>query len=196
MKSKLMRAICLVLCAAMMSLTFAACGSSSGSDANSEYRVGDYPARTIEVVSQFGSGGGTDIYIRSRAVDAGKLLGQSVVHLSAKGGCGEVEQQVEYQVIAIANESVVFSLLDKHLYITGNAVVLASITLAWYVDHHSLGYTCRDVDLHHFLTFLDTCTATVLTLVLDDLALAVTGGTYALLLHHAEDALCGVGDDT
>ena len=36
----------------------------------------------------------------------------------------------------------------------------------------------------------------MLTLVLDHLTFSVTGGTDTLLLHHAEDALCGVGDDT
>jgi len=49
-----------------------------------------YPERTIEAVSQFGSGGGTDIYIRSIAVDAGKLLGQQIIHVSSKGGGGMV----------------------------------------------------------------------------------------------------------
>ncbi len=49
-----------------------------------------YPERTIEAVSQFGSGGGTDIYIRAIAVDAGKLLGQQIIHVSSKGGGGMV----------------------------------------------------------------------------------------------------------
>ena len=49
-----------------------------------------YPERTIEAGSQFGSGGGTDIYIRSIAVDAGKLLGQQIIHVSSKGGGGMV----------------------------------------------------------------------------------------------------------
>ena len=91
MKTKLYRTISLILCVAMLSFSFAGCGERSSEFAsNSEYSVGDYPARTIEVVSQFGSGGGTDIYIRSIAVDAGKLLGQSVVHISSKGGGGVV----------------------------------------------------------------------------------------------------------
>ena len=88
MRSKLIRMLSLFLCVAMIGAAFTGCG---GSEASSSGGAADkYPERTIEVVSQFGSGGGTDIYIRSIAVDAGKLLGQSVVHISAKGGGGVV----------------------------------------------------------------------------------------------------------
>ena len=74
--------------------------------------------------------------------------------------------------------------------------MLASISFARHVDNHSLCHTGRDVDLNDFFTFLNTCTATVLTLVLDHLSLTVTCRTDTLLLHHTEDALGGVGDDT
>ncbi len=89
MRSKLFHALSLILCVAMFAMALAGCGGSSGGD-KAEDPAGGYPERTIEVVSQFGSGGGTDIYIRSIAVDASKLLGQQVVHISAKGGGGVV----------------------------------------------------------------------------------------------------------
>ena len=73
---------------------------------------------------------------------------------------------------------------------------MTSVALARYVDHHTLGHASGDVDFHHFLAFGDTGAAAVLTFVLDHLALAVTCGTNALSLHHAKDALGGVGDDT
>ena len=70
-----------------------------------------------------------------------------------------------------------------------DALVLACVTLAGHVDHHSFSYTGRNLDFHHFLAFLYACAAAVLTLVLDDGALTATGGTNALCLHHAENAL-------
>ena len=92
MRSKLFRVLSLILCLVMVTMSIAGCGGSSGgsSEGKSDSAADKYPERTIEVVSQFGSGGGTDIYIRSIAVDAAKLLGQQVVHISAKGGGGVV----------------------------------------------------------------------------------------------------------
>ena len=43
------------------------------------------------------------------AFDGGNL------NLTAQSCCGEVEQQVVYQIVAITNEDVVVFLLDKHL---------------------------------------------------------------------------------
>ena len=74
--------------------------------------------------------------------------------------------------------------------------MLSCITLARHVDNHSLSYAGRDGDLHNLFTFLYTGAAAVLTLVLYHLTFTVTCGADTLLLHHAEDALCCVGDDT
>lgn len=47
-----------------------------------------YPSRTIEVINQFGPGGGTDIFVRGIAVGASKALKQSVIPISVTGGGG------------------------------------------------------------------------------------------------------------
>lgn len=48
----------------------------------------NYPTRTIEVINQFGPGGGTDIFVRGIAVPATKILRQSIVPISVTGGGG------------------------------------------------------------------------------------------------------------
>ena len=58
---------------------------------------------------------------------------------------------------------------------------------------------CRSLEyvyLNNFFSLFNSCTATMLTLVLDYHSLATAGWAYALLLHHAENALSGVGDIT
>jgi len=47
-----------------------------------------FPSRPIEVISQFGTGGGTDMYIRTLAVDGARFLGQSVLPIATTGGGG------------------------------------------------------------------------------------------------------------
>lgn len=116
--------------------------------------------------------------------------------MSPPKAAGEVKQQVVDQIVAIADEGVMVFFLDKHLDVAVDAIVLACISLAGYVHHHTLSHTCGDIDFDDLLAFLDTGATTVLALVLDHLALTVAGGADALLLHHAEDALRGVGDDT
>ena len=74
--------------------------------------------------------------------------------------------------------------------------MMSCVTFARYVDYHTFCHTSRDVDFHNLLAFGDASAATFVTFVLDNLTFAMTGGTYALRLHHAEDALCGVGDNT
>ena len=74
--------------------------------------------------------------------------------------------------------------------------MLTGISLAGHIDNHSLGHTGGYVDLDDLFAFLNTGTTTVLTLILDYLTLTITGGADTLLLHHTEDALGGVGDDT
>ena len=86
--------------------------------------------------------------------------------------------------------------LDEYLDVTRGAVVSTCITLARHVYYHTFGYTCRDVYLNNFLALLNAGSVTMLTLVLDYHSLATAGRTNALLLHHTEDALSGVGDVT
>ena len=88
-------------------------------------------------------------------------------------------------------------LFDKYLNIAVDTIVLACISLAWHVDDHTFCYTGRNVDLSTTSSpLLHTSAIALLTLVLDYLTFAAADRTDALLLHHAEDALGGVGDIT
>lgn len=49
---------------------------------------GKYPARTVEVINQFGPGGGTDLFIRAIAMPFAKLTKQSLIPISVTGGGG------------------------------------------------------------------------------------------------------------
>ena len=118
------------------------------------------------------------------------------VYLAAQCCCREVEQKVIYQVVIIANEGVVRLFLNEYLDVAINSLMTSGISLARYVDNHSLCNTCRNRYLDNFLTLDNTRTATLVALVLDNGTFTTTGGTNALRLHHAEDALCGVGDNT
>ena len=85
--------------------------------------------------------------------------------------------------------------LDIHLDVAGHTVARTGIALSWYVDHHSVLHSGRDVYLHYLFALHDTGATASLTLVFDDLALAVTVRTFRLGLHHAEHgALCAVYD--
>ena len=108
----------------------------------------------------------------------------------------EVKQQVVYQVVLVTNKGIVLFFLDKHLYVTVDALVTSCVTFAGNVDNHPLSYTGRNLDFHDFLAFDNTRPATFVTFVLDDGTLTATGGANALGLHHSEDALGGMGDDT
>jgi putative tricarboxylic transport membrane protein len=47
-----------------------------------------YPSRTVEVVNQFGPGGGTDLFVRAIAMPFAKITKQSLVPISVTGGGG------------------------------------------------------------------------------------------------------------
>lgn len=47
-----------------------------------------YPARTVEVINQFGPGGGTDIFLRAIAMPFAKITRQSFIPISITGGGG------------------------------------------------------------------------------------------------------------
>ncbi len=49
-----------------------------------------YPAKTVEVLSVFGAGGGTDILARVYAAEMSKLLGQSFVVINREGAAGSI----------------------------------------------------------------------------------------------------------
>ena len=117
------------------------------------------------------------------------------LHLASQRCCREVQQQVVYQVVIIADEGVVFLLLNEYLNIAVDTFVLSCISLAGHVDDHAFSHAGRNLYLYDFFSLLNTRAATMLTLVLDDGTLAAAGRTDALCLHHAEDALCGMGDD-
>ena len=129
------------------------------------------------------------LHLQCLAIDGGD------VHLATQGCCGEVEQQVVYQVVAVSYEGVVLFLLDIYLDVASYAAMMSSITLAGHIDHHTLGHASGNIDFYDLFTLGHTRATTFMTLVLNDLTFTVTGGAYALSLHHSEDALCGVGDD-
>lgn len=47
-----------------------------------------YPARTVEVINQFGPGGGTDLFVRAVAMPFAKATKQSLIPISVTGGGG------------------------------------------------------------------------------------------------------------
>lgn len=47
-----------------------------------------YPARTVEVINQFGPGGGTDLFVRAIAMPFAQLTKQSLIPISVTGGGG------------------------------------------------------------------------------------------------------------
>lgn len=73
-----------------------------------------YPSRTIEVINQFGPGGGTDIFIRAIGMPVSKIAKQSFVGMSVTGG-GGVPAATEffsrpadgYSLMAIGPEEVI-----------------------------------------------------------------------------------------
>ena len=70
--------------------------------------------------------------------------------------------------------------------------MLACISFAANTDTHAVFNTCWDVDFYNLITFYDTITAAVLTLVLDDSAFSMTVWTWDLGLHHAEHRANGL----
>jgi len=47
-----------------------------------------YPSRTVEVINQFGPGGGTDLFVRAIAMPFAKIAKQSLIPISITGGGG------------------------------------------------------------------------------------------------------------
>ena len=69
----------------LLSVLLIACDRGGGRGAAAGDR---FPTRPVEVIMHFGPGGGTDLYVRSIAVDGSRNLGQSVVPVSVTGGGG------------------------------------------------------------------------------------------------------------
>ena len=88
-----------------------------------------------------------------------------------------------------------WSFLDKHLNVAVDTIMFSGISFSGNINDHTFSYASGDVDLNNFLAFLDASSTTVLAFVLDYLTFSAAYRTYALLLHHTEDALSGVGDD-
>ncbi len=73
-----------------------------------------YPSRTVEVINQFGPGGGTDLFIRAIAMPFAKITKQSLIPISITGG-GGVPAATEffnrpadgYNLMAIGPEEVI-----------------------------------------------------------------------------------------
>jgi putative tricarboxylic transport membrane protein len=48
----------------------------------------DYPSRPVEVIHQFGPGGGTDLFVRAIATPFAEISGRNMVSISVQGGGG------------------------------------------------------------------------------------------------------------
>ncbi len=46
----------------------------------------EYPTRPVEVIHQFGPGGGTDLFVRAIATPFREITGQNMVSVSVQGG--------------------------------------------------------------------------------------------------------------
>lgn len=79
-----------------------------------------FPSRTIEIMNQFGPGGGTDIFIRGIGVPASRIAKQSIIPISVTGGGGVAaterflsEPADGYTLRAIGPEQVVNHLMGR-----------------------------------------------------------------------------------
>lgn len=108
------------------------------------------------------------------------------LHLTTKGRCWEVEQQIINDVLTITNESIVFLFFDVHLDIPADTVSLASVTLARSVHDHAFCHASWYFNLNDFLAFNHSGTMTLMAFVLDDGAFTMTGWAFRLCLHHAQ----------
>ena len=82
-------------------------------------------------------------------------------------------------------------LFYEYEQVARHAIALARVALTVHRELHALSHASGDLHGYDLLGIYDTLAATVGTLVLDDLTLTIASGTYALSLHHAEDALLG-----
>ena len=79
-----------------------------------------YPSRTVEVINEFGPGGGTDIFIRAIGMPFAKITRQSLVPISVTGG-GGVPAATEflnrpadgYTLMAIGPEEVINNAMGR-----------------------------------------------------------------------------------
>lgn len=69
-------------CLALMMLSLGVASQAAIADTKG------YPSRNVEVINQFGPGGGTDLFIRAIGQPFGDITGQSLVGISVTGGGG------------------------------------------------------------------------------------------------------------
>ena len=65
----------------------------------------DYPAKTIEVVTHAGAGGGTDVTTRMMMLRARRVLGQDMVVVNKRGGGGSAAMDYYLTVPEIGRAS-------------------------------------------------------------------------------------------
>lgn len=69
-------------------LAFATAAAAAAALAAPAVLAQDYPSRPVEVVHQFGPGGGTDIFVRAIANPFREITGHNMVSVSVQGGGG------------------------------------------------------------------------------------------------------------
>ena len=78
-------------------------------------------------------------------------------------------------------------LCDNNLKVTRHAIVTTSTSPTLKIEYHTLLKTCWEVNLLNALTWNNTLTMTMRTLVLNHRTFAVTLWALALCLHHTKD---------
>ena len=106
--------------------------------------------------------------------------------------CGrEVKKKVIYNVVVVTDKRVVRLFFYIYLYVSWCSVVSSCIAFSWYIYYHTFRDTGRNVDFNNFFTLYNTSSAASVALVLYNCTFTATCRTYALSLHHAEQALSG-----
>lgn len=112
-------------------------------------------------------------------------------YISPQDSRRQIQKQVVIEVLAVTYECVVLFFLDDDLDAPAHAIVAACISLAWYIEDHTVSNTCRDMDIYNFLAVDNPFAVTFLAFVFDDDTVTMTSRAGSLCLHHAENRTDG-----